>query len=193
MIIIDNDNNDAASSDERAYNQLLERADYLATDIAENGIHIACQKGCDHCCKGTPVGITRPDAYKLVAHYLTRPAAEQVFLYERLEKQAATERSSNGEVSGYNTPCALLDAEGACTVYADRPSACRGCASSDRAFCEDSFTAETAPSGFKTADNMALALSTISMQKATRDWARKSENPEKGLLATMVLGLITQA
>lgn len=84
---------------------LDEEVRVTATRVLNERARWPCARGCDHCCRSlaTPMRISRAEWERLepriTGSHRTRLADERV--------------------------CALLDAEGACTVYDARPIACR--------------------------------------------------------------------
>lgn len=99
--------------------------DYLARapeDVKADVRMVNCEKGCAGCCH-INVGIT-PDEAKLLA---ARMRSDVVVDLEHLRTQAAL---PDDEGAWMLVPqgvrrCVFLDAENACSVYNDRPSACR--------------------------------------------------------------------
>ncbi len=82
----------------------------------------SCRAGCSACCH-LEVEITAEEGVLLS----DRVKAGHVINRELLAKQAARERKGE-EWDVYNSPanrCVFLGPHGACTVYEDRPSACR--------------------------------------------------------------------
>ncbi|MDA0241682.1 MAG: YkgJ family cysteine cluster protein [Proteobacteria bacterium] len=112
----------------------------LLAEIAERDIsditEIACEIGCAWCCY-QQVGVTAPQALH-IADYLQRGDAKipADAALERLEElDDITNGMSNVERLKIRRPCALLDEQGACLIYAVRPLACRGCNSMDAEIC----------------------------------------------------------
>jgi Fe-S-cluster containining protein len=96
-----------------------------------------CKKGCSFCChvvvSVTPLEVFRlgsrfdalvPERGPAVDRLRARLARSQPFTYEQLLDQGMA--------------CGLLGADGACSVYAERPSACRALASFNVKGCEAS-------------------------------------------------------
>lgn len=95
----------------------------------------ACRKGCSHCCISY-VAVTAPELFLIAASLKgTRRAAV-------LERVAAADARTRGrtvpERFADPTFCPLLE-NGACGVYAVRPSACRSMASTDAGICARAF------------------------------------------------------
>jgi hypothetical protein len=79
---------------------------------------IACRKGCSHCCT-QQVAVSAPEAFFLAAQLRGDP---------RGSAMAAVALQLGGAALGQENPhgiaCALLDAQGACSLYAARPLGC---------------------------------------------------------------------
>lgn len=82
---------------------------------------IRCSRSCSHCCSG-PVEIWAQEAALLVEHLR---AAGLPFDRERLERQSRHDVDSWREQPVADRACVFLGEDGACTVYAVRPNACR--------------------------------------------------------------------
>jgi hypothetical protein len=92
----------------------------------------ACARGCSYCCHGR-VEVTAPEVFLLAR--LLRARRDPV-RDARIAATAARLAPLDGR--GHHAaqvPCSLLDAHGACTVYAARPLACRRAFSTDAAVC----------------------------------------------------------
>ena len=72
-----------------------------------------CKKGCAHCCH-IPVLITNDEAELIGRRIGVKPANAPVRY-----------KGDPLPASGYDTPCVFLDAHGACSIYENRPLACR--------------------------------------------------------------------
>jgi Fe-S-cluster containining protein len=95
----------------------------------------ACARGCSYCCHQR-VELTSPEVHLLARALdaIDEPARSP--LLARLDATAA--RLAGLSSRAYHlaqVPCALLDEEGACTVYAARPIACRRAHSTDASAC----------------------------------------------------------
>ncbi len=96
---------------------------------------VACRKGCSHCCISY-VAATAPELF-LIARSLKGP--RRVAVATRVaEADAETHGRSIAERFAAPRLCPLLE-DGACGVYAVRPSACRSLASFDAEVCARSF------------------------------------------------------
>jgi Fe-S-cluster containining protein len=81
-----------------------------------------CKKGCDGCCH-TQVSVTEDEAI-----ILSKRIVEGIQIDEDLlKKQMATKDNSTEffKLNYADRRCIFLDQDGACRVYADRPSVCR--------------------------------------------------------------------
>lgn len=99
----------------------------------------ACKRGCTHCCV-SHVGVTAPEVF-LIARHLKGKRREMA-----ASRVAAADAVTHGRTVAERfadpTPCPLLE-EGACGVYAVRPTACRSLASFDADLCARSFLANS--------------------------------------------------
>lgn len=96
---------------------------------------VACRKGCSWCCASYVVA-TAPEIF-LIARGLTGP--RRLAAAAAVADAAAATRGQTvaDRLAGFRL-CPLL-VDGACGVYATRPSACRSLLSDDSAACERSF------------------------------------------------------
>lgn len=91
---------------------------------------IACRKGCCHCCHMW-VSATAPEVLFIAAH-LRRQRSDLAQILER----AGRTRGMNFDARGKHVaPCPLLSDDGSCSVYSNRPLACRTAASVDAEVC----------------------------------------------------------
>lgn len=91
--------------------EVWDMADELTAVVAPYG---ACQKGCSHCCH-ISVGLTFTEAQLVGKRIGVKPA-----------KVRPGRKNFLDVPWGYDHPCPFLDREaGACTIYEDRPLACR--------------------------------------------------------------------
>lgn len=81
-----------------------------------------CKKGCDGCCH-TQVSVTEDEAIILSRHIENGLPID----LDRLNKQMITKNNSEEffKLNYADRRCIFLSEEGACRVYADRPSVCR--------------------------------------------------------------------
>ncbi|MGA2500492.1 MAG: YkgJ family cysteine cluster protein [Tepidisphaeraceae bacterium] len=111
--------------------------------VTEQGKSISCRKGCGHCCR-QPVPIAPAEARALMRLVATMPAErretirrrfvaairelEAAGIAEELRMRGFWERGHGREVGlrylGRRIDCPFLEDE-SCTIYADRPLACR--------------------------------------------------------------------
>jgi len=102
------------------YDDLRAKVDVTGAEIAaRRRPDLQCKLGCTLCChvqlQLTPV---ESDSVRLALAVLSREARERV----RARAQAL--RSGQGPPPG-DAPCAMLEEDGACAIYSDRPIACR--------------------------------------------------------------------
>ncbi|MBN1631570.1 MAG: hypothetical protein JW990_17555 [Thermoleophilia bacterium] len=90
---------------------------------------IACEPGCDHCCRTLPVSASPIEVFAIV-HRLRDSGHLDLALETRL-----TALPTGPLPLEALPPCPLL-ADGLCVVYGSRPLACRGCVSADASLCE---------------------------------------------------------
>jgi len=100
-----------------AIDDVLERDRKKSADSAS----IKCRRGCAHCCHG-PVEIWPQEAALLVE--IVREAGMELDK-ARLERQSRYTMDTWRRQPAADTACVFLGADGACTVYASRPNACR--------------------------------------------------------------------
>lgn len=94
---------------------------------------IRCGRGCSHCCLG-PVEIGPQEAALLVR--TVREAGGQLD-EAKLERQSRYDVERWREQPPADRTCVFLGGDGACTVYASRPDACRKLlVTSDPALCD---------------------------------------------------------
>ncbi|HEU4698739.1 MAG TPA: YkgJ family cysteine cluster protein [Gemmatimonadales bacterium] len=127
-----------------AYRLLLERLEtWFAEGRARHGSTIPCRGGCSACCHG-PFDISVADVELLVDAVRRLPVAERATVEARsralLERMRELEPgwAAPHDVAALGDerfdrladalaaePCPLLDAEGRCRIYDDRPLVCR--------------------------------------------------------------------
>lgn len=110
---------------ELLYNAIDELNDSILALAKRQNTEVACSKGCHWCCHQAVFA----NSYEI--HYLSEKIKSDFTPEELLsvaamaeEKFAITSNLSDSEVLTYKAPCPLLK-EGACSVYAARPMACR--------------------------------------------------------------------
>jgi Fe-S-cluster containining protein len=92
----------------------------------------ACARGCSHCCHQR-VEVTAPEVFLLARVLRARPDAARD---ARIAAIASAPEAMDGRAyHRKQVRCALLGDDGACTVYAARPIACRRHHSTDAAVC----------------------------------------------------------
>lgn len=100
---------------------------------------IACAKGCSHCCT-QQVAVAAPEAFFLAAQLQGDP---------RGRAMADVARQLDGAAPGQDKPhgiaCALLDTQGACSLYAARPLGCHAFVSLRLDACLAAFTQGALP------------------------------------------------
>jgi Fe-S-cluster containining protein len=118
-------------------------AEFFETSLKHNPSKypIQCAKGCAFCCH-VSVTATAPEIF-LVANALREQYKDNVETI--LARVGAADERTRGltsmERAKQKIPCALLQ-DNMCTVYAARPAACRGFASTSRNACERGFNGE---------------------------------------------------
>ncbi|KAF0240374.1 MAG: hypothetical protein FD180_4961 [Planctomycetota bacterium] len=121
------------------YRKLLSEVDVWFRSVqAKHGRHMKCGSGCSDCCHGV-FDIGPHDIELVRAAYRRLPEAERAVVREAALRQVDAlglkppyelDGLPEAEVDGLTerlgpVPCPLLDAEGRCRIYADRPSTCR--------------------------------------------------------------------
>jgi len=98
-----------------------------------NSGDIRCHKGCAHCCHG-PVEIW-PHEAALLAEYARETGMK--LDQARLERQSRCTEHNWRQQPAADRACVFLSRDGACTVYAVRPNACRKLlVTTDPALCD---------------------------------------------------------
>lgn len=106
----------------------------------ENDVKVACEAGCNHCCKG-PLYVTPPEAMAVADYVRTQLNAEdRAKVISGLRAQVAAIASG-----AKSSPCPLLDGEGFCRVYHVRPGLCVGVTGFDPKACEKGDTSGFMP------------------------------------------------
>lgn len=100
---------------------------YVAEMVARSPEHaIACKSGCAHCCRLLPL-VTMAEALGIAQRLLEDPHTQWGPLAARIDKQVEilmSDSPTGAEWFKRQIPCALLKDE-TCSVYQDRPAACR--------------------------------------------------------------------
>lgn len=92
----------------------------------------SCARGCSHCCHAR-VEVTAPEVFLLARFLREHPDTARD---ARVAETARALRGMDGRAHHLaQVRCALLDDEGACSVYASRPIACRRAHSTDASVC----------------------------------------------------------
>lgn len=122
----------------------------------------ACSMGCAFCCH-LQTDVSAGEAFVLAAAVRAMPADRRDDVLTRLRANADTFIGmSLTERQRAKIPCALLDLEKqACSVYNDRPTACRRWHSLDSRFCEIEFY-EPATTGTP-ADPIAMQIASLAI------------------------------
>jgi hypothetical protein len=106
-------------------------AEWMAMDVPGEA-KPACARGCSHCCH-VRVEVTAPEVFLLARFLRAHPDAERD---ARIATTARAVAGMDGRAHHLaQIRCALLGEDGACTVYAARPIACRRAHSTDAAVC----------------------------------------------------------
>lgn len=95
----------------------------------------ACKAGCGWCCH-QQVGISAPEAARILVHLSTLPEGEAAPLKDKIRAAAkATAGMGTRTRARSKLPCPFLGDDGACSIYAVRPLRCRSLHSIDAEFC----------------------------------------------------------
>jgi len=102
------------------YDDLRAKVDVTGADVAaRRGADLLCKRGCTPCChvqlQLTPV---ESDSVRLALAVLEGEARERVRARARALQEIAGRPPADA-------PCVMLEPDGACAIYADRPIACR--------------------------------------------------------------------
>lgn len=128
----------------RAHRELdAEGARALARDPAGTP---ECAAGCSHCCH-VHVDASRGEILAIAAELTAKRSVEELAsLVERLAQRVRLVASmSDEERWRARIPCALLGANGMCTVYDVRPLRCRAFHSCSADVCREAFAGDTEP------------------------------------------------
>ena len=91
-----------------------------------NGRTVACKSGCAHCCRLLPL-VTMSEALAIAMRLTEDPTTNWAVTASKIDKQVDVIMNQSPSGTAWfrmQIPCALLKDE-ACSVYSDRPSACR--------------------------------------------------------------------
>lgn len=106
--------------------RLYQALDQFLDAFEAQGQVIDCKKGCAWCCSNAVMVL--PHEMFLLKEYLlqkTDPKSLAPVLEKMRQKDEKTSAMRSQDFLHHKTPCALLDSEGACSVYEVRPMACR--------------------------------------------------------------------
>lgn len=145
-----------------------QRLDPMAAELAVAS-HIACQRGCSWCCRGSRVNVAPPEAIAIAQWIQERKADQRLDLMARVNRAAAVVQKTNtDERWTARMPCAFLDARGECEIYPVRPLACRMGNSFDAATCQRAHeTGEGVPSDSRI--RAVYAIGRAAIERAARD------------------------
>ncbi len=120
-----------------------------------------CGAGCTACCKSTAVDVTPLEALALADSLKKQLSPDELnSLANRLGENVRGKQDANAPQAPSNRPpCALLDDDGRCIAYAERPLACAGAFSFSRAACD------------RAAAGAAAALLMIPLDRPAKVWA----------------------
>jgi Fe-S-cluster containining protein len=131
-------------SPSRARNAAKRAHDFFETSLKGNPskFKIECAKGCTFCCHVSVVA-TAPEIF-LVANTIREQHKEDfaAVLQRVRDADEKTRGLSSMQRAQRRIPCALLGADGLCSVYGSRPGACRGFTSTSKLACERGFNGE---------------------------------------------------
>ena len=108
--------------------------DQVVNTALEQGVSVACKRGCSYCCSARVEAIA-PEVFRIARAVAARPVQEINTLIERLQAYAAKPNDVASWVQ--RTPCPFLN-ENLCSIYAVRPGVCRKAHSLDVKQCEAS-------------------------------------------------------
>lgn len=114
-----------------AIRRVHEQVDALAAQARQRQC-FDCAPGCSHCCH-LRVEAMAPEVFLLARRVRQWPEAAQAALRERLQAHAAQARGL--AMAQHRLPCPLLDGQGRCSAYAERPFMCRKLMSTDVQAC----------------------------------------------------------
>ncbi len=118
--------------------------DFFETAVKNNTPDgpVECAKGCSLCCS-LYVTATAPEVF-CVANHLRREYPDRLEQIREAVKSADrdTRYMDADQRLNFRLPCPMLNAQGACSVYTARPSACRALVSSSLRACQRGFAGE---------------------------------------------------
>ena len=114
------------------YRELLLVADSEIAEMTARAGDIPCRLGCNYCCKDERIVLTEKEAVLAVKHVEAQLDTEQK------AKVVASILASAPTSDQASVPCAFLIDE-RCSIYADRPMACRSYFSRSVSSCHDFF------------------------------------------------------
>jgi len=114
------------------YRELLRVADAEIGEMAARAGDIPCRAGCNYCCKDERIVLTEKEAVLVVKHVEEQLDAERK---AKVVSSILVAAPTNDQAS---VPCAFLIDE-RCSIYADRPLACRSYFSRSVSSCHDFF------------------------------------------------------
>lgn len=149
-------------------NRTAQRLDPIAAELAA-AAHIACQRGCSWCCRGSRVNVAPPEAIAIAEWIHARNADQRLDLITRVNRAAEVVQKTNADDRWIaRMPCAFLDAQGACEIYPVRPLACRMGNSFNASTCQRAHeTGEGVPSDSRI--RVVYAIGRAAIERAARD------------------------
>ncbi len=103
----------------RFYEHVHFNLDQVVSVAFESTPPAVCKAGCDHCCKNRTVEVTLPEALYIAEQIKKMPETVQSEMLQRLGENIALLEKQQKPAA-----CAFLN-DAQCTIYANRPSACR--------------------------------------------------------------------
>jgi Fe-S-cluster containining protein len=147
-----NQSKSAAPADAQRYRELLRVADAEIGEMTAQAGDIPCRLGCNYCCKDERIVLTEKEAVLAVQHI------EQALGEAQQAAVVASIRASTPTSDQASVPCALLIDE-RCSIYADRPLACRSYFSRSVSSCHDFYLDKsTMPQRFSAPKMVEIAV-----------------------------------
>lgn len=100
---------------------LHQSIDHDVRNAGNSGVAIACKVGCSHCCHAR-VEAPASEVFVVVRALRGKPAAERTAIIERLQAHAAV---AHDAASWAQRPACPFLTDNLCSIYEQRPSACR--------------------------------------------------------------------